>query len=194
MLALPAAEFNAYLKDEGIDNVLQARRENGTLDTPSRERYAKFPKSLLQVGDTTSNDYATVLGYEAEIVPMANPYALPVGGVLPVQCPVRGKPLANAVVFAGGRGMDGTVRLATQRLTTDGKGVVRIRSSPLSRIDPPSLSRNYPPRFAARGLSMSGCSGSVPAVSVVGGSRLTFASGAVSARVRHRRASARAAT
>jgi uncharacterized GH25 family protein len=129
MLALPAAEFNAYLKDEGIDNVLQARRENGTLDTPSRERYAKFPKSLLQVGDTTSNDYATVLGYEAEIVPMANPYALPVGGVLPVQCPVRGKPLANAVVFAGGRGMDGTVRLATQRLTTDGKGVVRIRLS-----------------------------------------------------------------
>jgi hypothetical protein len=55
-----------------------------------------------------------------------------------------------------------------------GTGGVR-RPSPLSRIDPPSLSRNYPPRFAARGLSMSGCSGSVPAVSVVGGSRLTFA-------------------
>jgi hypothetical protein len=66
-------------------------------------------------------------------------------------------------------------------------------ASPLSRIDPPSLSRNDPSRFAARGLSMSGCSGSVPAVSVVGGSRLTVASDAVSVRVRRRRASVRVA-
>jgi len=65
MLALSAAEFNACLKDEGIDDILLVRREGGTLGTPSRERYAKFPKSLLQVGETTSNDYATALGYEA---------------------------------------------------------------------------------------------------------------------------------
>ena len=49
---------------------------------------------------------------------MANPYALPVGGILPVRCLVQGKPLANAVVFAGERGVNGEVRLATQRLTT----------------------------------------------------------------------------
>ena len=129
MLSLPAAEFNAYLKDEGIDNILQARRAGGAIGTPSRERYAKFPKALLQVGDTTSDDYAAVLGYEAEIVPMANPYALTVGGILPVRCVVLGKPLVNAVVFAGGRGVSGAVRLATQRLTTDGQGVVRVTLS-----------------------------------------------------------------
>jgi uncharacterized GH25 family protein len=70
-----------------------------------------------------------VLGYEAEIVPMTNPYALTVGGILPVRCFVLGKPLVNAVVFAGGRGVNGAVRLATQRLTTDGQGVVRVRLS-----------------------------------------------------------------
>lgn len=52
---------------------------------------------------------------------------------------------------------------------------LKARASPLSRIDPPLLLRNDPPRFAAHGLSMSGCSGSAPAVSVVGGSRLTVA-------------------
>lgn len=129
ILALAGAEFNAYLKDEGIDYILRARRASGTLGQPSKERYAKFPKALVQVGEATSNDYATVLGYEAEIVPMANPYALTVGDLLPVQCLVQGKPLANYVVFAGGRRESGTERLAVQRLTTDAQGVARVRVS-----------------------------------------------------------------
>lgn len=47
-------------------------------------------------------------------------------------------------------------------------------SSALSRIDPPLLSRNSPPRFPADRGSICGCSGSVPAVSAVGGSYLTI--------------------
>ena len=119
MLALAGAQFNAYLKDEGIDHILQARRANGTLEQPSKERYAKFPKALLQVGDTPSNDYGAVLGYEAEIIPLANPYALRVGDTLPVRCLVQGKPLVKYVVLAGGRRQNGVDRLIAQRLTTD---------------------------------------------------------------------------
>jgi uncharacterized GH25 family protein len=129
LLELPGAEFNAYLKEEGIDQILESRRAAGILDQPSREKYAKFPKALLQVGAGRTDTYATALGYEAEIVPLANPYALQVGETLAVRCLVLGKPLAAYVVFAGGRREDGTTRLPVQRVKTDAAGVARFKVS-----------------------------------------------------------------
>jgi hypothetical protein len=127
MLELKGREFNAYLKDEGIDLVLARRKQQGRLEEPSRERYAKYPKLLLQVGDATSAEYGTVLGYEAEIVPLANPYALKAGDVLRVRCLVLGKPLPNYVVFAGGRRQASDKRLDAQRLMTDAEGVAAVK-------------------------------------------------------------------
>jgi hypothetical protein len=48
---------------------------------------------------------------------------------LPVRCLVQGTPLANAMIFADGRSVNGTGRFATERLTTDGQGLARIRLS-----------------------------------------------------------------
>jgi hypothetical protein len=127
ILELKGREFNAYLKDEGIDQVLARRKQQGRLQEPSRERYAKYPKALLQVGDATTAEFGTVLGYEAEIVPLQNPYALKVGGVLRVRCLVLGKPLANYVVLVGGRRADSEKRLDAQRLMTDAEGVAALK-------------------------------------------------------------------
>jgi hypothetical protein len=126
-LSLPAAEFNAYLKEEGIDHILELRRSKGQMQTPSQESYSKYLKALLQSGGEASGEYAAVLGHEAEIVPLGNPYALKPGDTLAVRCLVKGRPLAGYTVFAGGRKPGGDVRLPQQRLTTDADGVARVR-------------------------------------------------------------------
>jgi uncharacterized GH25 family protein len=127
MLSLPPAEFNAYLKEEGLVETLDRRKAQGRLDEASRERYSKYLKALLQVGDAPDEGFATVLGYAAEIVPEANPYRLAPGDVLTVRCLVDGKPWAGKVVFAGGRRGATDHRLPQQRLVTDAQGRVQIK-------------------------------------------------------------------
>ena len=127
LLSLPGAEFNAYLKEEGLVEALAARTTAGRLAEPSRERYSKYLKAVLQVGSVTDEGYATVLGYAAEIVPEANPYRLKPGDTLAVRCLVDGKPWAGKVVFAGGRRGATATRIAQQRLVTDGQGRARVR-------------------------------------------------------------------
>src|SRR5215210_8203994 len=54
-IALDAKDFNAYLAEDGLPDVLAARRKNGELDKPARERYSKHVKALVQVGATRSS-------------------------------------------------------------------------------------------------------------------------------------------
>jgi len=127
LLALPAKEFTAYLKEEGLDDVIARRAQQERSNEPSRERYSKYLKALLQVGDTPSDGHDTVLGYAAEIVPERNPYRLKPGDTLVVRCLVGGKPWAGKVVFAGGRRGTSDVRLPQQRLVTDAEGRASVR-------------------------------------------------------------------
>lgn len=127
VLSLKGPEFNAYLREEGIDSVLARRRAAGRLDEPSRERYSKFVKALFQVGDPPSQSHTTALGYDAEIVPLENPYAKRSGDTLRLRCLVKGRPLVGSAAFAGGRKAGGDARIAVQRLTTGEDGVVEVR-------------------------------------------------------------------
>jgi uncharacterized GH25 family protein len=99
---LSADDFNLYLKDDGIPDVLEARRAAGELGKPARERYHKHVKSMIQVGAARSDLYKTPFGYPAEIIPMENPYSLKAGATLRVQTLVDGKPAANQFVLFGG--------------------------------------------------------------------------------------------
>jgi uncharacterized GH25 family protein len=99
---LTADEFNLYLKEDGIPDVLEARQKAGEMGKGAKERYHKHVKSMVQVGTARSDHYATVLGYPAEIVPMENPYALSSGSTLRVKTLVDGKPAANQYVLYGG--------------------------------------------------------------------------------------------
>jgi hypothetical protein len=127
MLSLPGNEFAAYLKEEGLDEVLSRRIAQKRADEPSRERYSKYLKALLQVGDTTTDAHAAPLGYAAEIVPLQNPYRLRPGDTLTVRCIVDGRPWAGNTLFAGGRRGATDRRLPQQRLVTDARGQASIR-------------------------------------------------------------------
>jgi len=101
-IALSGEDFNNYLKEDGIPDVLNARTINGDLGVAVRERYQKHVKAVLQVGETRTEAYATVLGYPAELVPLTNPYAARTGDTLAVRALLDGSPLARQLVIAGG--------------------------------------------------------------------------------------------
>ena len=107
VIALNAADFNAYLKEDGVPDVLADRGRKKELEKPARERYRKHVKALLQVGDSLGSGYATVFGYPAEIIPLDNPYALRRGGTLRVRAIVNRKPMANQFILYGGRDATG---------------------------------------------------------------------------------------
>ena len=98
---LAAEKFNSYLEHDGVLDMLERRRSEGTLDRDATERYAKHVKTLFQVGDRTTDDYRTPLGYPIEFVPLDNPYTTHAGHDLRVQLLWRGEPLAGQLVHLG---------------------------------------------------------------------------------------------
>jgi uncharacterized GH25 family protein len=128
-LRLDAKAFNEYLASDGIPDVLEARRKSNELGKPSHERYSKHVKTLIQVGDTRTSGFDAVLGYPAELVPLDNPYAAKVGGVVRVRTLVDKRPTGNQLVVAGGRTPAGArLRVQNVRSGTDGVASIPIRA------------------------------------------------------------------
>lgn len=101
-LEQPAAQFNTYLKEAGLDNVLVLRQQRNELSKPGREAYLRCAKTLVQAGKPNPRDtaraYARPLGLPLELVPEQNPYLLRPGAVLTVRVEQAGQPVAGALV------------------------------------------------------------------------------------------------
>ncbi|MCH8276266.1 MAG: DUF4198 domain-containing protein [Bacteroidetes bacterium] len=104
IIHLEAKDFNEYLKHDGILEVLELRKQNNELDKDVSERYSKHVKAILQAGDMQTSNYATQLGYPAEIVPLQNPYNLSENDIFKAQILKNGKRLVNQVVYASYEG------------------------------------------------------------------------------------------
>jgi len=126
-IALSGEDFNSYLKEDGIPDVLNARTLDGELEKAVRERYQKHVKAVLQVGDARTTAFSVVLGYPAEIVPLSNPYATRIGDTLAVRALVDGKAVMNQIVIAGGE-RDGRP-MEEVRTRSDADGVARFALS-----------------------------------------------------------------
>ena len=125
IIALKADEFNTYLADDGIPDELALRKKEGIANTGARERYHKHVKALIQVGDTRTDHYLTVLGYPAELVPLENPYSLRPGQSLRLKTLVDGRPMANQYVLYGGRTPNEN-RIEQRALRSDTNGIVTV--------------------------------------------------------------------
>ena len=124
-ITLKAADFNGYLKEDGLPDTLEERRKTGELEKDAKERYSKHVKAILQVGKKQTDDYKTVLGYPVELVPQQNPYKLKKGDAIEILCLKDGKPLAGQVVLAG-REQKGKI-IVSSDLRSDAKGIIRLR-------------------------------------------------------------------
>ena len=124
IIAMSGDTFNLYLREDGIPDVLEARRRDGELARRVKERYHKHVKALLG-GGTRTDSYATELGYPAELVPLSNPYSARVGEVMQLRTLVDGRPAPNQYVLYGGRTPSGG-RIEQRGRRSDSAGVVSV--------------------------------------------------------------------
>lgn len=131
-IALAGKQFTEYLKEEAVQGIIEDRASAGISADSAHERYSKHVKAVFQVGADRTNDFATVLGYPAELVPLDNPYALKLGDTLRVRSLVDGRPVAAQSVLAGGRATSGA-RIAARELKTNSDGVAALPLSTRGR-------------------------------------------------------------
>ena len=132
-IELPAKQFTAYLREEGLDYVLKLRQENDQMDQPGRETYRRCAKTLVQVGDAaatspaTDSAYRRVYGLPLEIVPEQSPYRLAADKALTVRVLRNGKPAFGAAVQVWQRQPNGLPTTHyTTRANQNGRVLLRL--------------------------------------------------------------------
>ncbi len=124
-IMLDAKKFNDYLAEEGLDSIIVQRQQRGESERPGRERYSRYLKTLVQIGDRHSDVYRRALAQRLEIIPRANPYQLQRGSTLTVQIIFEGRPLAGAKVFAYNRHQE-TIQTQAARTSKDGMATFKL--------------------------------------------------------------------
>ncbi len=137
--------FRRYLDAEGAAAARQRVEREGLLagkDSVTR-RYAKYAKTLVQVGRGGARAFARPAGHVIEFVPLRDPTSLRAGDTLELRLLFRGAPLAGVPVHAevvdldadrdapsGSDHATGAGAAAPGTYTPDARGVVRV---PLGR-------------------------------------------------------------
>ena len=102
---MPAAKFDAYLADKGLEKIIELRSRRGVGEATVREAYSRNSKSLVRVGNAgTVVDRR--MGLRLELVAAPD--------LLSYQLLFEGRPLANALVAATRPGTtDGDLKART---------------------------------------------------------------------------------
>lgn len=124
-IELEAKEFNEYLQEEGLNNVLKWREEHKALNKKGREMYQRCVKTLLQVGAKHSDVYKLNTGMRLELIPQQNPYTATKS--LTFQVLFDNKPVEDALLLVWQKGIDKTT---VNKYRTDATGKVTFSFEP----------------------------------------------------------------
>ncbi len=89
-IELPAEKFTTYLQEESFDSVIAARQQAGQTDQPGTEAFSRYAKAILN-NARLDQGYRQNLGFELEMIPQKNPYAMSTGDHLPLIVYFNGK-------------------------------------------------------------------------------------------------------
>jgi len=99
-IELPATEFTAYLREEGLDYALTLRQEREQQATPGRETYRRCAKALVQVGEIATTP-ATGAGARTKSLPLSRRQSPHRTGI--TQRPARIRGSRTGVAASAGR-------------------------------------------------------------------------------------------
>jgi uncharacterized GH25 family protein len=127
---LAAGTFEQYLREEGLERIIDERAKRQETRMPGRERFSRSVKSLIRTtGDPGGKGFDKVLGLTLELVLEADP-ALANDGRLPVRLLHDGRPLAGTLVVAykkdAGAPTSAGAEALRARTDKDGRVVVPI--------------------------------------------------------------------
>jgi uncharacterized GH25 family protein len=123
---LSGEEFNKYLAEDGLDDVLSHRKKTGALDKAAKEFYKRYSKLLIQVGNKRDDTYKKVIGSPIEIVPETNPYTFKKGDLVRFKILSDGKPIFGVKVKVWNRFQNRTL---IQPVYPEKNGVIEARIS-----------------------------------------------------------------
>lgn len=127
---LPAEKFEHYLKEKGLEKVIEQRAAAGQSQAAGREMFSRCAKAIVRVGPGTdgAKGFERELGMRLELVPEVDPLALKAGDELVVRLEYEGEPCAGVVVT----GMNvplGSAVMAPEKVIakTDEQGRARLK-------------------------------------------------------------------
>lgn len=122
-------KFTNFLKHKDLTWGLEEHEARGLSEENVRERYSRYAKSLIAVGEGRGEDINS--GMVTEIVALENPYTGNMRDGFDVQAFYQGKPLKNVQIEVFRKAPDGAVTITTER--TDDRGIATIPISPGAR-------------------------------------------------------------
>lgn len=121
-IELAPAEFEAYLKEEGLESVIDERRKLGESLVPGREEYSRRCRSLIRVGEVKPGTFDAPSGLDFEIVALHDQGKDSLGAWAEFRVLLGGRPLAGAQV----RAAPCEEGAPSQRVRSNESGVVRF--------------------------------------------------------------------
>ncbi len=97
---LPAAEFDEYLKDKGLEKIAEERKKRGTGRRKVREAYSRHAKALIRVGHSGGSVIDRSMNLRLELVAEHDLLRAPLDEPRYFRLLHDGKPLAGALVLA----------------------------------------------------------------------------------------------
>lgn len=111
-LALDAARFESYLREEGLEAVIARRAARGESGQPGRELYQRCAKALLVAGEPSAEGWRRAAGCELELLLDSPPVQATAGGAVSLRLRFRGAGVAGLLVSASSRGRPSEVLTA----------------------------------------------------------------------------------
>ncbi len=121
-ITLDSKTFEAYLREEGLEHVVESRAKAGRSQAAAREIYSRCAKAILRVGGSAGAGFERVLGCEFELLPEVIP-STPVDGVATFRTVFDGGPAAGVKVVAL---KHGTATRVEARTGTDGRATFTL--------------------------------------------------------------------
>jgi uncharacterized GH25 family protein len=126
---MPAEEFSAYLKEEGLEQILKLREHRGESQRDARDAYSRHAKALIRVGESQEELVDRAIGLTLELIAGREQP----GGERSFQLLHEGKPLANVLVTATLLGAaPGDLHARTDK---HGRATFSLQASGVWRID-----------------------------------------------------------
>lgn len=97
---LEPQKFEAYLREEGLEHIIEQRQSTGRSAEPGRERYARCAKALFAVDGKGGPGFDRPAGLRFEIIPQKDPSSLKPGDAMPFLVLFDGKPAKGILLRA----------------------------------------------------------------------------------------------
>ncbi len=123
-IELEPAKFNAYLKEDGLRNVISYRQDHRETDSIGRESYQRSVKTILQVGSKYDSSYKQATLLPLDIIPLEHPHLIRDRQKMLVKVLFNKKPLTEQLIKIWFRENNKT---STEELLTDEDGIASFK-------------------------------------------------------------------